>query len=35
LSDNEGELAQRLGEVQTQQLRSDLGTNPGVHYHGL
>ena len=35
LSDNEGELAQRLGEVQSQQLRSDLGTNPGVHYHGL
>tara|TARA_B100001013_G_scaffold223079_1_gene136359 strand:- start:2059 stop:2808 length:750 start_codon:yes stop_codon:yes gene_type:complete len=35
LSDNEGELAQRLSEVQTQQLRSDLGTNPGVHYHGL
>ena len=35
LSDNEGELAQRLGELQTQQLRSDLGTNPGVHYHGL
>ena len=35
LSDNKGELAQRLGEVQTQQLRSDLGTNPGVHYHGL
>ena len=35
LSDNDGELAQRLGEVQSQQLRSDLGTNPGVHYHGL
>ena len=35
LSDNEGELAHRLSEVQTQQLRSDLGTNPGVHYHGL
>ena len=35
LSDNEGELAERLGEVQSQQLRSDLGTNPGVHYHGL
>ena len=35
LSDNEGELAHRLTEVQTQQLRSDLGTNPGVHYHGL
>ena len=35
LSDNEGELARRLSEVQTQQLRSDLGTNPGVHYHGL
>ena len=35
LSDNEGELAKRLGEVQRQQLRSDLGTNPGVHYHGL
>ena len=35
LSDNEGELAQRLSEVQTQQLRSDLGTTPGVHYHGL
>ena len=35
LSDNEGELAKRLGEVQSQQLRSDLGTNPGVHYHGL
>ena len=35
LSDNEGELAHRLSEVLTQQLRSDLGTNPGVHYHGL
>ena len=35
LSDNDGELAKRLGEVQSQQLRSDLGTNPGVHYHGL
>ena len=35
LSDNEGELAQRVGEAQRQQLRSDLGTNPGVHYHGL
>ena len=35
LSDNEGESARRLSEVQTQQLRSDLGTNPGVHYHGL
>ena len=35
LADNEGELAKRLSEVQSQQLRSDLGTNPGVHYHGL
>ena len=33
LSDNEGELAHRVSEVQTQQLRSDLGPNPGVHYH--
>ena len=35
LNDPQSEIARRVREIQTKQLRSDLRLDPGVRYHGL
>jgi molybdopterin-containing oxidoreductase family iron-sulfur binding subunit len=35
LNDPGSEIARRVREIQTRQLRADLGLDPGVRYHGL
>ncbi len=35
LNDPQSDLARRVGEIQTTQLRADLRLDPGVRYHGI
>jgi len=35
LNDPESEIAKRVATYATQQIRADLGLNPGVRYQGL